>query len=149
MRKSILISEECYETLLRWGLCSWREISAICLGSRGKIQKVVRLRNIEKFPRFANSHSSAQYKSIKTKYSNKYSVLAEAHSHPGGPARPSRGDIEAIPFGKIELIICTKSKKVTAWKIQTTWKQTIKCGKLDLIIVSRNARNRKIISCPL
>lgn len=143
MSASILISEDCYETLLRWGLCSWREISAICLGNKGKIQKVVRLRNIEKFPRFTNSHSSSQYKFIKSKYSGKYSVIAEAHSHPGGPARPSRGDIEAIPLGKIELIICTKSKKVTAWKIQRTWRQTIKNGKIELIIVSRNARNRK------
>ena len=128
-----------HDQLLRWAICSRREINVVCFGIQDQITKVVRLRNPERFGRYSASFNNREYREV-VRQSGRLKVIACGHSHIGGPARPSKGDMPpTITMGKIELIICTRSKTVTAWRIRKSLAATIKRGRIPLDVI-RNAK---------
>lgn len=132
--KSLFITPECHEAILRWSLCTSKEINVLCFGQQRHIIKVVRIRNIEKFPRYATSVNTDEYHYVINRNRNELRLIAEGHNHHGGPSRPSKGDWSALPIGHVELICCCRSQTVSAWKIQKSWKRTIRHGRVPLII---------------
>ncbi|MBK8204976.1 MAG: hypothetical protein IPK68_22660 [Bdellovibrionales bacterium] len=130
--KPLFITPKCHETILRWSLCTSKEINVLCFGQHRHILKVVRIRNVEKFPRYTASANIAEFRDVVNR--NDLGLVAEGHNHHGGPSRPSKGDWSALPVGHIELICCCRSHVVSAWKIQKTWRRTISHGRIQLII---------------
>lgn len=121
-----------HDKILRWAICSKREINFVCLGKGNQILKVVRLRNPEKFGRYTASINNREFREVLRTHPE-LKVIACGHSHIGGPARPSRGDMPpTIAMGKIELIACTKSRTLTAWRIKKDLSSTLRKGKLLL-----------------
>ena len=132
--KSLEINKVLHDKILRWAICSKREINFVCLGKGNQILKVVRLRNPEKFGRYTASINNREFREVLRTYPE-LKVIACGHSHIGGPARPSKGDMPpTIAMGKIEIIACTKSRTLTAWRIQNNLKSTIKNGRVSLSI---------------
>ena len=132
--RSLHIPMALHDQLLRWAVCSRREINVVCFGIRDQITKVVRLRNPERFGRYSASINNREYREV-VRQVGRLKVIACGHSHIGGPARPSLGDMPpTITVGKIELIICTRSKTVTAWRIRKSLAATIKRGRIPLVI---------------
>lgn len=135
--RPIEISQKLHDQILRWAICSRREINIVCFGRGRIISKVVRLRNPERFGRYTASINNREYRDV-LRANRKLKVIACGHSHIGGPARPSKGDMPpTITEGKIELIICTKSRTLTAWKILRTRTQTLKHGQIKIKIEGR------------
>ena len=142
--KSLHIPITLHDQLLRWALCSRREINVVCFGSKNKITKIVRLRNPERFGRYSATINGREYRDTLGRNQGKLQILACGHSHIEGPARPSKGDMPpTITAGKTELIICTRSQTVTAWRIHPTWAATIKRGRIPLV-VSQNDKSCSI-----
>lgn len=130
----IYITPNCYRAIYRWSMCSRKEINVICFGKGSHIVKVVRLRNIERYPRHSTSYNNTEYEDVIKTYMGKFDLVAEAHNHFGGPARLSKGDWQALAVGHTELVFCCRSQKLTAWQIKKTWKQTLKSGKVVLVV---------------
>ncbi len=144
--KSLHISNTLHDQLLRWATCSRREINVVCFGIRNQIKKVVRLRNPERFGRYSASINNREYREV-VNQNGRLNVVACGHSHIGGPARPSLGDMPpTITTGKIELIVCTRSQTVTAWRIRKSLAATIKCGRIPLIVIQNDKSQQNPIS---
>ncbi len=144
--KSLHIPITLHDQLLRWAVCSRREINVVCFGIRDQITKVVRLRNPERFGRYSASINNREYRDV-TRQFRRLKVVACGHSHIGGPARPSKGDMPpTIAAGKIELIICTRSKTITAWRIRKSLAATIKRGRIQVVVIQNDKSQRNPIS---
>lgn len=130
----IYITPSCHSAIIRWSLCTRKEINVVCLGKNSHITKVFRLRNIEKYPRHCTSYNDAEYAYILKTHQMKLNLIAEAHNHFSGPARLSKGDWQALPVGHIELVYCCRSQKLTAWQVKKTWRQTIKSAQIELVV---------------
>ncbi len=136
MRRPLQITKTCYDRIIRWALTSKNEVNGLCYGKDRTITHVYRLRNIEKFPRYACNLNPSEVRHIKSLVPANLRKIAEFHSHPNTKnSRPSKTDCFYLPKGHIEIIYGTKSKGVNAWRIQNTWKQTIKTGEIPLIII--------------
>lgn len=133
MNQPIFITKKCYQTILRWSLCTKKEINILCFGQKRHITKTVRVRNVEKYARHSTSMNDSEYRYVISAHKNHFTLIAEGHNHHAGPAHPSKGDVEALPIGHTEIICCAKSKTITAWKIHRTWKQTLSHGRIQLI----------------
>lgn len=140
--KSLHIPISLHDQLLRWAICSRREINVVCFGIQDQITKVVRLRNPERFGRYSASINNREYREVVRQH-GRVKIIACGHSHIGGPARPSKGDMPpTITVGKIELIICTRSMTVTAWRIRKSLAATTKRGRVPLIVVKNDKSQR-------
>lgn len=136
--KTLVISQILHDQILRWAVCSRKEINIVCFGLNDRIKKVERLRNPERYGRYTASINNREYRDVIQKYRS-LKVIACGHSHIGGPARPSKGDMPpTITAGKIELIVCTKSRTITAWKIHKTRAATIKKGRVALLVLEND-----------
>ncbi len=131
--KSLFITKRCRQTILRWSLCTKKEINILFFGRKRHITKAVKIRNIEKYARHATSMNVSEYLDVVRAHQRNFMLIAEGHNHHSGPAHPSKGDVDALPLGHIEIICCAKSKTVTAWKIHRTWKRTLSHGRIQLI----------------
>ena len=113
MNKPLLITKKCHETILRWSLCTKKEINILCFGQNRHITKVVRVRNVEKYARHTTSMNESEYRDVVRAHKKNFKLLAEGHNHHAGPAHPSKGDVDALPVGHTEIICCTKSKTIS------------------------------------
>jgi hypothetical protein len=131
--KPLELSRDLHDQILRWAICSRREINIVCFGRNRKITKVVRLRNPERFGRYTASINSREYREV-IRANKVLRLIACGHSHIGGPASPSKGDMPpTIAVGKIELIICVKSRTISAWRICKTRTETLRRGRIILV----------------
>lgn len=139
--KPIFINRQLHDQILRWAICCNREINIVCFGVERKITKVARLRNPERFGKYTASINSREYRDLLQQH-NKLRVVACGHSHIDGPARPSKGDMPpTIAVGKTELIICVRSRTVTAWRIHKTRAATLKKGRVPILITESDKAN--------
>lgn len=140
--RQIELGQKLHDQILRWAICSRREINIVCFGHGRNITKVVRLRNPERFGRYTASINNREYRDV-VKANHNLRVVACGHSHIGGPAMPSKGDMPpTITEGKIELIICVRSRTITAWKIHKTRAKTLKHGRIPLVGLQNDLSNR-------
>lgn len=123
----LTISKENYDRLLMWGM-SLKEINFICFGKGKHIEEVVRLSNTARKPKkFASWHEKVSEEIIKSKRLEGKKVIAWGHSHPNrsDDQHPSLQDIQVISKEKIELIVFSPVKKIKAWKIGSSIRNTL------------------------
>ncbi|GEM_PF-6386142 len=59
--KTLVISQILHDQILRWAVCSRKEINIVCFGLKDRIKKVERLRNPERYGRYTASINNREY----------------------------------------------------------------------------------------
>ena len=127
--RPIELSQTLHDQILRWAICSRREINIVCFGHGRNITKAVRLRNPERFGRYSASINFREYRDV-LRTNRKLKVIACGHSHIGGPARPSKGDMPPT--------ITNKSWNPRFRKVKTTkssyWREVPINAELEVLL---------------